>query len=447
MIRRSAASWIVGGSLAVLGALIAGFGAFGAASVLALAYYGFCLTRPEAGLAWAFVALPVTIPQFQIAQIDIQPFELFVWPVCLIALGSTLQRPRGPRVHNLTGFAPLLVMGGYFVLTAVILWGDRTPLEVRMWGGALAFATACYLKADSDEFRTHLWRALTTSAVLLGILALSQELFGVPLFRGVAEPRDLIRLVVFGDTHPVRLANLTFQHFNAAGAYLTILVPTLYAGAVTRRTRGLWIGLTAAVIALYLTYSRGAALSSLIAVLIVTALVRTDRRERVALVIGAVVAVVAIIWFALPVVLRSEYLGTLSLGVRALIWQAYLQAWLASPVIGLGPGNGFAAAQFLSPYGEEYGAHNNYLYIAADFGVLGLGMLAFGLGAVILRTIRLNPATRATRPLTVGATAAVVALVFHSFFDHSLVVFAYRVALLGLVAAASNGAPREPLPP
>ena len=316
-----------------------------------------------------------------------------------------------------------------------------------MWGSALAFAAACFLKADSPEFHTHLWRALTTSAVLLAAIALSQELFGVPLFQGVEEPRDLIRLLVFGQTHPVRLANLTFQHFNSAGAYLTILVATLYAGAITRRARGLWIGLTAAVIALYLTYSRGAALSSIIAVLTVTALVRADRRERVALAVCAVIALAAILLFALPAVLRSEYSGTLSLGVRALIWQAYLQAWLASPVIGLGPGNGFAAAQLLSPYGEEYGAHNNYLYIAADFGVLGLGVLVFGLGAVILRTIRLDLATRATRPLAVGATAAVVALVIHSFFDHSLVVFSYRVALLGIVAAASSGALREPVPP
>jgi O-antigen ligase len=327
-------------------------------------------------------------------------------------------------------------MCGYFMITAVILWGDRTPLEVRMWGGAVAFAGACFLKADSDEFRTHFWRALATSAILLALLATSQGLLGGPLFQGVEEPRDLIRLLVFGDTHPVRLANLTFQHFNSAGAYLTILVAMLYAGAITRRSRLLWIGLTAALLALYLTYSRGAALSSIIAILIATALVRADRRERVMLGASAAIAVTLILRFALPAALRSEYSGTLSLGVRALIWQAYFQAWWQSPLIGLGPGNGFAAAQFLSPYGEEYGAHNNYLYLAADFGMLGLAALGYGLGAAVIRTVRMDPATRATQSLAVGATGALAALIVHGFFDHTLVVFSYRVALLGVVAAA-----------
>lgn len=436
MIGKSAQIWIVLAALVVLGAVIGGAGALGAAIVLALTYYAYCLARPDAGLAWAFLALPAQIPIFQVSRISIQPFELFVWPACLIALLSTLNRVGVADRSGRGGFGLTVGMCGYFMVTAVILWGDRTPLEVRMWGGSLLFALSCYLKAGSEEFQTNLWRAFTTSAVLLLGLALSQRLFGLPFFQGVEEPRDLFRLLLFGDASPIRLANLTFQHFNSAGAYLTLLISALYAGAITQRRPIQWIGVGAAMAALYLTYSRGAALSTIIAILTATALTRRNRRAVVALFTGTVVAIGLILGFALPAVLTSEYTGTLSLGVRALIWSAYLQAWLQSPLIGLGPGNGFAAARFLSPYGEEYGAHNNYLYIAADFGLLGLAVLAVGLGAVIVRTARMGPDARYSRPLAVGAAAAVAALLVHGFFDHTLTVFAYRVELLGITGAA-----------
>jgi O-antigen ligase len=445
MLGRTAQTWLVVAALVLLGAFVAGLGALGAAIVLALAYYVFCLARPDAGLAWSFLALPATIPLFQVSRITFQPFELFVWPACLIALISSMHRSAGAPRLDQRRFVPLLAMCSYFMVAALILWGDRTLLEFRMWGGALVFAWSCFLKAGSEEFQTHLWRALATSAVLLFSVALSQRLFGVPLFSGAEEARDLLQLLLFGVAHPVRLANITFQHFNSAGAYLTLVVLVLYSGTIGRSSnrRTLWVGIAAALLALYLTYSRGAALSTLSGALIATALTRTNRRAVVALSVATAVGVALTLAFALPAILATEYTETLSFGVRLLIWGAYLQAWLESPIIGLGPGNGFAAARFLSPYGEEYGSHNNFLYIAADFGVLGLLALTSGLGGVILRTLKLGPSDRRTQPVMVGATAALVALFVHSFFDHTLTVFAYRVALLGLVAVGLGWTPRE----
>lgn len=446
MIGRTAQIWLVAAALLMLGAFVAGLGALGAAIVLALVYYAFCLMRPAAGLAWSFVALPFTIPLFQISRITVQPFELFVWPACGIALISTLHHTTVATPLSRRRFVPIAAMCAYFMVMALILWGDRTPLEFRMWGGALVFAWTCYVKASSEEFQTHLWRALSTSAVLLCAVAMSQRLFGVPLFSGSEEARDLLQLLFFGVSHPVRLANITFQHFNSAGAYLTLIVLVMYAGAITRplQRRTLWIGIAAALLALYLTYSRGAALSTIIGALTATALTRTNRRTVVLLAVASSVTVALTLAFALPAVLATEYTETLSLGVRLLIWGAYLQAWLESPVIGLGPGNGFAAARFLSPYGEEYGSHNNFLYIAADFGMLGLVALTVGLGAVIVQTLRLEPHARRSQPLMVGATAALAALFVHSFFDHTLTVFAYRVGLLGLLAAGLGWAARMP---
>src|SRR5439155_21930267 len=114
--------------------------------------------------------------------------------------------------------------------------------------------------------------------------------------------------------------------------------------------------------------------------------------------------------YLIPRIIRSDYLTTISLGSRLLIWQAYYKAWLTSPLLGLGPGNAYQAARFLSPYGEEYIAHSNYLYLAADFGALGL-LAAFWLFAHTLRHAWRYLVTLSLQdPLVLGAGASVVAL-------------------------------------
>src|SRR5207249_81404 len=103
------------------------------------------------------------------------------------------------------------------------------------------------------------------------------------------------------------------------------------------------------------------------------------RAKRLIIVVAALALIVAAAQ-VIPVLLTSPYILTISLGLRTLLWRAYLTTWLESPLIGLGPGNGFLEAQFLSPYGSQYGAHSNYLYILADYGIIGLGVLAYALG-------------------------------------------------------------------
>jgi O-antigen ligase len=152
--------------------------------------------------------------------------------------------------------------------------------------------------------------------------------------------------------------------------------------------------------------------------------------------VGVGATVTAALLIGLPTVIASDYATTYSLGTRALIWQAYLGAWQTSPVFGLGPGNGLATVQFLSPYGAEYGAHNNYLYLAADYGLLGLLLVGGCLGVIAVSCFRMQKALRASAPFSLGATAILIALVVHSLFDDTLVLFPYRVALLALIAIA-----------
>ena len=158
-------------------------------------------------------------------------------------------------------------------------------------------------------------------------------------------------------------------------------------------------------------------------------------RLRIALTIGTVgIAFISLIVARL--VLLSDYATTVSLGARALIWRAYEEAWLTSPLFGLGPGNGFVAASFLSPFGDLYAAHNNFLYLAADFGIMGVVVVLYGFGAVAFRGLRVPRDARRSQPFLIGSVAVVTALAVHSMVDHTLILFSYRVALFGILAVS-----------
>jgi O-antigen ligase len=435
---------IVLGILALVGSAVGVLGWLGVILVAAFGYYAFCLVRPAAGLAWAFAILPFATPEFQLAGINIHPFELLVWPGTLIALAAAFAKRPTFKAADARHLAPLLILSGYMIVASLLMWGDKAPLEIRMWGSALVFGLACYLMGSDDDFQRNFRRAFMTTAVGLFVLGLLQHVVGSPGFRGFEEPRDLVQLLLFGDSRPTRLANLTFDHFNSAGAYLTVVVGVLLGGSLTGKyARGLWAATLAAVCALYLTYSRGAALATFAgAVVSVYLVARTSMRRVVA--VGTVAALGIAVYFLIPRLLLSDYATTVTIGSRALIWQAYVQAWLSSPLFGLGPGNGYLAAQFLSPFGELYAAHSNLLYVATDFGLMGLVAAAYGFGAVVVRAVRRSRAERQSNPYLLGAVAVVTALGVHSLVDHTLVLFSYRVALFGVVAlglrsSASSG--------
>lgn len=425
----------MGALLLALGTLVGALGPLGILPPVALAYFGFCLVRPGAGLAWSFAALPLALPELQVAGIHIQPFELLVWPACLIALASALENRQSLGATHLRALAPLLTVGGYLLIASLLLWGAEAPLEARRWASALLFGLACYTKVPDQDFQLNLPRAFVFSAVSLCVLGLSQHFFGFAAFRGFEEPRDLLRLFLFGDQAPVRLANLTFEHFNSAGAYLTLVIGVLFGLSLSSRASlAVRTALVFAIVALYLTYSRGAAIATL-AGMAAAAYLIAKSHLRLALTVGtAAIAIGSLIVGRLLAL--SDYATTVSLSARALIWLAYEQAWLTSPLFGLGPGNGFVAASFLSPFGDLYAAHNNFLYLAADFGIAGVVVALYGFGAVAFRALRIAPDARRTQPYLIAGVAIVTALAVHSLVDHTLVLFSYRVALFGILAVS-----------
>ena len=240
------------------------------------------------------------------------------------------------------------------------------------------------------------------------------------------------------------------RHNFAAFMEMSIAVPLglLWTGAITRDKRLIYltaIGLMG--IALILSGSRGGLVSLLAMIVFILILTNKSRgSEQAGLKIGlAVLLVGVIIGGAILIGGESSLTRFAETAVsddittnRTHIWNVTLQVIKNNLPFGAGIG-AFAAAY--TPYDTLNGierveqAHNDYLQILADAGIVGLilaGFFVYQLFRTGLKNIKTENLFR--RGVAVGALAGCFAILVHSLFDFVLHTTAITVLFLTLVS-------------
>jgi O-antigen ligase len=199
----------------------------------------------------------------------------------------------------------------------------------------------------------------------------------------------------------------TYAHPNNFAGYLVLFIPALFAVAWlarhVRRPKGQRMFLlgfaVVALIALYLTHSRGAMLGLLVASVLVAGLV--GRRWLAANPVYILVGLVAVV--ALPylvyqfgVLTRGVGKTTETMAVRLEYWKATGKLLADRPLLGVGPGNfGSAYTRYMDERSSEKikDPHNLFLEMWATTGVLGLVGLILALAAFLWakRSLLLEP--------------------------------------------------------
>jgi O-antigen ligase len=249
----------------------------------------------------------------------------------------------------------------------------------------------------------------------------------------------------------------TFGQPNPYGGFLNLSLPVALALALFGRDpRIRWVAGGASFIslfALYLADSRGAWLG-LAAALVVIAAVGW-RLERQAAIAGAIaIPLIAIAWVThlIPRSLQDKLLAQVRLNDVSLTaqvndanfstierlahWVAGIRMFQAHPILGVGAGNYDAAYQQYKVPGWDESlthAHNYYINVAAETGMLGLLAFLAVCGAALYLAWR---ATRMTdrqrggqsalaspdmRALAIGFSAVIVALCVHNLTDNLFV--------------------------
>jgi len=272
----------------------------------------------------------------------------------------------------------------------------------------------------------------------------------------------------------------TFEQPNPYGGYLGLTLP-LALGLVVVAALGLgrwsrgwrWFtlamaGVCAAVMlaALVMSWSRGAWLGFGAAVVGMAAAL-VVKSGRVAVLSVILVALVAYILLAgglariPPSLVQSfsdfvPYLGVSDVrGVevtdanfavieRVAHWQAAWKMWTDHPWLGVGVGNyepvytRYALPQWQLPLGH---AHNYYLNIAAETGIVGLGAYLSLWGVALLQTWRLvRRGSGWELGVALGVLGVVIHLSVHNFVDNLYVhgMYLHLAILLGLAAGIAR---------
>jgi O-antigen ligase len=406
------------------------------------------IRRPEYGLALLLAIVPLMKAEVDLGAV------------------STLKLPSRPVAVLVPALAVALLI---YAVLKVPARANR-PLTAALFGfiGAMAIASVQGLvPADSVS------KILILLTAAIGFLAVQQicrdrrkalivvagALVGLVLasVQGLGQhfSGSVGRFSFSVESGVVERVHGSFWHPNTYAAYLVALIPVAAAVALTRRQPA-WlrllggVGLLLAVPALAFTFTRGAIVALVVGSLLWLAVVR----PRLLLPVAAIAVVLGLA--ATPTVLKDRFEGSRTSGelsMRTDVWAEALEIYSEHPVLGVGVNN-FSRAYALPTTSVEgsqrrlfsdgdglsipFDAHNLYLNLLAETGVIGLA--AFALFAALavaaaVRGTRLNDPV--ARSASLGTGAALIIVGVHNLVDLTLLteLAIPLFALLGVVAS------------
>ncbi|MFP2903728.1 O-antigen ligase family protein [Pyxidicoccus sp. 3LFB2] len=258
-----------------------------------------------------------------------------------------------------------------------------------------------------------------------------------------------------GYFHGVNRATSLFSGPNQFATCLLMSLPLSAALLVAARERlSRWLAvlcLMTGLPALYLTRSQGAwlavaAVPLLLLLFLPEAKSASIRRWKWLAV--PVLGLVALATGGYVVATRTpEQINALTDG-RYFLFLAGFEMVKASPILGVGLGNfyqllgGFYPDDIVGRAQHEH-AHNMYLQIVAELGLLGLVLLLWPLGTLLRRALS---GALLQGPTPIGLLAAVLGTLIHSLTDYTLLIIPVALLLaieLGMLAVLMNHSHRN----
>jgi O-antigen ligase len=364
----------------------------------------------------------------------VEPWSIFVLEISslfLILLWFAKQRLDGEmNVHWNPLFAPMI---GFGILILMQIVARRSAyLHDTVWGALLycAYAMLCFL-AGQTLLRTSQARKLTLIFALYGF-----ALAALALVQGVAPNGKLLWI------RQPRLGGWIYGSYvnhNHYAGLMELLMPIPLVLSLTHmahhkeRTAA---GVAAAIMSgtVFLSGSRGGMLA-IVAEFIVLAviLVRYKKGRRLALGVGAFAVVLLCLLTWLGGAQLSERLSSISSearteisgGMRLSIDRDAFRMFLEKPILGWGL-RSFPVVypQFRSFYTNFFvnEAHNDYLQLLAEMGLLGFGVMVWFLVLLYRTALRKigNWTSDVTGAVTLACLLGFTGILVHSLFDFNL---------------------------
>ena len=327
-----------------------------------------------------------------------------------------------------------------------------TQMAVIHWVALLIYFAAALAFIDSGKRLKKLLYLITIFGFIFAFFAIIQVVLSPTRIYGIYEPH-LAR--PFG----------SFVNPNDFAAYMemTLALPLglFFAGAVEKDKKLLYLtGIALMGVALAMSGSRGGFISLLAEVFFLVLLTtKTGGQGKLVLRIGAVAALFLCIIVG-TFLLGSEKSSFTRLAEttsdsdlttsRTHIWGTTLGIIGQNPILGSGLnafGVAYTAHDTMSGAQRAEQAHNDYLQVLSDAGVVG-GLIGLGFLAILFRTglARIKTHSKFRRGIAVGAFAGCFAILVHSVFDFVLHITAIAllfVTLMAMIVASRREEPAE----
>ncbi len=314
-----------------------------------------------------------------------------------------------------------------------------TQFAVLHWFALLIYFAAALAFIDSEKRLRKVVYVITIFGFVFAFFAIIQVVLSPDKIYGIYEPRF---------ARP--FGSFVNRHNFAAYMEMTLALPLglFFAGAVEKDKRLLYLTAIALMgVALILSGSRGGFITLLGEVFFLV-LVTTKARGpgKFLLRIGAAAALIACIIAGTVLLGGESSLTRFAESVemkdpttsRVHIWKTTLQIIGRNPVFGSGLnafGVAYTAQDTLNGMERAEQAHNDYLQVLSDGGIVG-GLIGLVFLVLLFRTgfnsIKTN--NRFRRGVAVGAMAGCFAILIHSMFDFVLHTTAIALLFLTLVA-------------
>lgn len=389
--------------------------------------------RPAYGVAVMIALVPFAFYRdVGATTITLPKVALLANAVALLIARKAPYALRRPAAATILVCGALVVLGTALSIRAALyvepaIRETFKSIEYLLLFSVVVVATSC------DPDRRPIRLALLGSVVLVGFLAIAQELTGAPSG-------------VWFENHPIPRIAGPLEGPNQLAGYLGIALAVVAAFALRERfgafeAAALGIGSCALV----LTISRAGVAASLAGIAIVFAVVPSPARRAAATAIGAGCAAGVLIIAAwglyaahapagvdllLHFSSTAESANPGSVGNRSQIWHAVFVLWSHHPFFGIGAGN-FERELGAAGYPKLH-THANSLYLQAlvEGGIPLAAATVALVGASIARFVR-GPFDDA---LVAAALGANVGLAIHQVFD--LLVFYPKVGELWWIVLA-----------
>ncbi len=362
-------------------------------------------------------------------------FGLRVGAVLLFLLWAARQIISG-ELEIPPAFLPLVIFGAWIAAQwtfGITVYRYQTEQDWLTYLAYLFMMFAASTVAASPERLRRLLTALAVFGALLAIFAMIQDVSGTKAIYWMFQPSD-VAAQIYGP----------FVNRNHYAGLMELLAPLPFLLCLSQRPERRLPLLGAGVLmvlSVFLSRSRGGmvALGAEL-VFIAVFLSRIRHRAKSFAAIGVIAAVLAvlIVWVGSdPVVHRLTDMKDAN---RVSIFKDTLHMWSSRPVLGYGSGT----FDLVYPTFQSFvvdsvinHAHNDYLELLSETGLIGAGLIAWFLVLVYRKASKqLRPGAKTSDSVLIAVLAGITGLLVHSLVDFNFHIPANAALFLVMAAIA-----------